>query len=38
MDIETILIFGISSSVKYKSEPVPAPKEIDISTVRYAAG
>jgi flavin reductase (DIM6/NTAB) family NADH-FMN oxidoreductase RutF len=29
--------FWYSSSVKYKSEPVPAPKEIDISTVRYAA-
>lgn len=29
--------FWYSSSTKYKSEPVPAPKEIDISTVRYAA-
>jgi flavin reductase (DIM6/NTAB) family NADH-FMN oxidoreductase RutF len=29
--------FWYSSSKKYKSEQVPAPKEIDISTVRYAA-
>lgn len=29
--------FWYSPSAKYKSEPVPAPKEIDISTVRYAA-
>ncbi|MBI9009089.1 MAG: hypothetical protein JEZ05_03580 [Tenericutes bacterium] len=29
--------FWYTSSKKYKSEPIPAPKEIDISTVRYAA-
>jgi flavin reductase (DIM6/NTAB) family NADH-FMN oxidoreductase RutF len=29
--------FWYSSSNKYKKEPVPAPKEVDISTVRYAA-
>ncbi len=29
--------FWYSASKKYKSEPVPAPKEIDISTVRFAA-
>ncbi len=28
--------FWYSSSKKYKSEPVPAPKEINIDTVRYA--
>jgi flavin reductase (DIM6/NTAB) family NADH-FMN oxidoreductase RutF len=29
--------FWHSPTSKYKKEPVPAPKEIDISTVRYAA-
>lgn len=29
--------FWYSSSKKYKSEPVPAKKEMDISSVRYAA-
>ncbi|XMB72174.1 hypothetical protein RJI07_08710 [Mycoplasmatota bacterium WC30] len=29
--------FWYSASKKYMREPVPAPKEIDISTVRYAA-
>lgn len=29
--------FWYSPSKKYRSEPVPAPKEMDISTVRYAA-
>ncbi len=28
--------FWYTSSTKYKSEPVPAPKEINIDTVRYA--
>jgi len=29
--------FWYSSSSKFRSEPVPAPKEVDISTIRYAA-
>jgi flavin reductase (DIM6/NTAB) family NADH-FMN oxidoreductase RutF len=29
--------FWYAPSKKYRSEPVPAPKEMDISTVRYAA-
>lgn len=29
--------FWYSASSKFRKEPVPAPKEIDISTIRYAA-
>ncbi len=29
--------FWYASTNKYRKEPVPAPKEVDISTVRYAA-
>ena len=29
--------FWVSNSNRYKSEPVPAPKEVDLSSIRYAA-